>query len=79
MKILQPLRIAAYEHHGALHPIPDWCPVHCAIATDGKGWRLLDGQQNPVLIHFGFYRLKHQTVLIIGRFSFRLDRKKPLQ
>jgi hypothetical protein len=72
------LGIHATTHHGAFHLVAEWFPIHCAIATDGAGWRLLDGQHSSVLIHLGFYRMKHQSVLIIGPVSLRLDRKKPL-
>lgn len=68
------LGIHCIKHHGGLHIAASWFPVHCVIALDGA-WTLLDAQRNHVRIHFACYRLISQSVLVLGRFSFRIDRK----
>ena len=75
MKLLNRLGILCLSHHGAFHIYAAWFPVHCCIATDNLGWRLLDGQGASVRIVVGFYRMKHQYVVVIGSLSFRLDCK----
>lgn len=73
-RFLNFLGFLAVHHHGALHITLDYCPLHVCIATDGEGWRLRDAQGKPVQMHVAFYRMHRQCVLVIGRFSLRLDR-----